>query len=48
MAVAIRKAEGRDLEPLGRLGAVLMQTHYESAKTRMGYDCRGGHRCAIE
>lgn len=28
MAVVIRKAEPRDLESLGRLGAMLMQTHY--------------------
>jgi ribosomal protein S18 acetylase RimI-like enzyme len=28
MPVVIRKAEPRDLEPLGRLGAMLMQTHY--------------------
>lgn len=28
MAVVIRKAEPRDLEPLGRLGAMLMKTHY--------------------
>ncbi len=29
MAVVIRKAEPRDLESLGRLGAMLMRTHYE-------------------
>ena len=28
MPVVIRRAESRDLEPLGRLGAMLMQTHY--------------------
>ena len=28
MAVVVRKAEPRDLEALGRLGAMLMQTHY--------------------
>ncbi|HEY2324362.1 MAG TPA: GNAT family N-acetyltransferase [Thermoanaerobaculia bacterium] len=28
MAVVIRKAEARDHEPLGRLGALLMETHY--------------------
>lgn len=28
MAVVIRKAEPRDLESLGRLGAMLMKTHY--------------------
>jgi GNAT superfamily N-acetyltransferase len=28
MAVVVRKAEPRDLEALGRLGALLMQTHY--------------------
>jgi ribosomal protein S18 acetylase RimI-like enzyme len=29
MAVEIRKAESRDLESLGRLGAMLMRTHYD-------------------
>lgn len=28
MTVTIRRAERRDLEPLGRLGAMLMRTHY--------------------
>ncbi len=28
MAVTVRKAEGRDLGALGRLGAMLMRTHY--------------------
>ena len=28
MAVVIRKAEPRDIEALGRLGAMLMKTHY--------------------
>ena len=28
MAVVIRKAERRDLESLGRLGAILIRTHY--------------------
>jgi ribosomal protein S18 acetylase RimI-like enzyme len=28
MSVTIRRAEGRDLESLGRLGAMLMHTHY--------------------
>ena len=28
MAVVVRKAETRDLDALGRLGAMLMQTHY--------------------
>jgi GNAT superfamily N-acetyltransferase len=34
MAVTIRKAEPRDLEPLGRLGAMLMRTHYEFDRQR--------------
>lgn len=29
MAVVVRKAERRDLEALGRLGAMLMHTHYD-------------------
>lgn len=29
MAVTIRKAESRDVPSLGRLGAMLMRTHYE-------------------
>lgn len=28
MTIEIRKAEGRDLTPLGKLGAMLMRTHY--------------------
>ena len=34
MAVVIRKAETRDLPSLGRLGAMLMQTHYAFDKRR--------------
>jgi ribosomal protein S18 acetylase RimI-like enzyme len=34
MAVEIRKAERRDLESLGRLGAMLMRTHYEFDRQR--------------
>jgi GNAT superfamily N-acetyltransferase len=34
MPVVIRKAEPRDLEPLGRLGAMLMQTHYAFDRLR--------------
>jgi len=34
MPVVIRKAESRDLESLGRLGAMLMRTHYAFDKLR--------------
>jgi GNAT superfamily N-acetyltransferase len=34
MAVAIRKAERPDLESLGRLGALLMRTHYDFDRQR--------------
>lgn len=34
MAMEIRKAEGRDLESLGRLGAMLMRTHYAFDRQR--------------
>jgi GNAT superfamily N-acetyltransferase len=34
MTVAIRKAEPRDLPVLGRLGAMLVRTHYEFDKQR--------------
>jgi GNAT superfamily N-acetyltransferase len=34
MAVVVRKAEPRDLEALGRLGALLMQTHYAFVSLR--------------
>jgi GNAT superfamily N-acetyltransferase len=34
MTVAIRKAEPRDLPALGRLGAMLVRTHYEFDKQR--------------
>src|SRR5712692_4062413 len=34
MAVAIRKAEAGDLEALGRLGAMLMRTHYAFDRQR--------------
>ena len=34
MAVAIRKAEAGDLEALGRLGAMLMRTHYAFDRER--------------
>lgn len=34
MAVVIRKAEPRDLESLGRLGAMLMETHYAFDRLR--------------
>ena len=34
MAVVVRKAEGRDSDALGRLGAMLMRTHYAFDKQR--------------
>src|ERR1700688_3093367 len=34
MAVEIRKADRRDLESLGRLGAMLMRTHYDFDRQR--------------
>ena len=34
MAVAVRKAERRDLPSLGRLGAMLIRTHYEFDRQR--------------
>jgi GNAT superfamily N-acetyltransferase len=34
MAVEIRKAERRDIESLGRLGAMLMRTHYAFDRRR--------------
>lgn len=34
MTVAVRKAERRDLPTLGRLGAMLIRTHYEFDKQR--------------
>ena len=34
MPVAVRKAERRDLDALGRLGAMLIRTHYEFDRLR--------------
>lgn len=46
MAPAIRKAEQRDLESLGRLGALLMRTHYALDEHRFlapGADAERGY-----
>lgn len=46
MTVTIRPAERRDLEPLGRLGAMLMRTHYAFDPQRFlppGEDAESGY-----
>ncbi|HEY3053230.1 MAG TPA: GNAT family N-acetyltransferase [Thermoanaerobaculia bacterium] len=44
MALTIRKAEPRDLESLGRLGAMLMRTHYAFDRQRFLAPGQGSER----
>lgn len=44
MAVVVRKAETRDLDALGRLGAMLMQTHYAFDQKRFIAPASGSER----
>jgi ribosomal protein S18 acetylase RimI-like enzyme len=51
VAVMIRRATSADLEPLGRLGALLMRTHYAFDRQRFlapGDDPEGGYAWFLE
>jgi len=44
LGVTVRKAEPRDLQPLGRLGAMLMRTHYAFDQKRFLAPDQGAER----